>query len=345
MAAAAAVLAGAPAVAASAMRRTIGRGVQLRLMAPPATAIQRHVPHRLHVGVAAFCSASAASASSSASDKNMSATANSYIGMGAFETMGTDVGRAAIGISYLEEALRVSEENYDKEVDHRRKVTIGIRLAQQLLEVGRHHHQQSDPHTAIPMYERALALVEEAIELRGREDSQGSVKAVTYSRFLSSEVCSGLGVAQNDVGQQDQALEMLQKALSMRKEIVGKQHPSLAECFNNLGACYYQRGNFSRSAEQYEQALEYLTEAAGGRQEGPHVALTLYNIGVCRRGLGQLPQAVAALQRAQPIAEAALGHTHAQVELIKETLAQVESGKPPPLPKTNPTTPDTASSS
>lgn len=258
-------------------------------------------------------------------------SANSYISMGSFETMGTDVGRAATGLAYLEETVRVLEALYAKEEDPRRRSSRALTLAASMLQAGRQHHVQQDPKEAIRQYERAIALVDEAIEYREKEEEASEdetttsissrARAIKYATFMNSELLCGLGVAHNDTGEQDTALEKMKASLKLRKETVGAAHPSLAECMNNLGAIYSSRGSFQKAVENYEQALELLTAASGGKQEGPHIALTMYNIGLCRRGLAQLPQAVAALQRAETIGKNSLGDDHPQVAMIRKTLA------------------------
>merc|ERR1719293_270064 len=101
--------------------------------------------------------------------------------------MGVDAGRAATGISYLMETLQVQETQYEAEADARRKPARGLALAQGLLQVGRHHHQQSDPREAIEHYERAQRLVEEAIEQRQSQDTDAAKRSIGYARFMLSE--------------------------------------------------------------------------------------------------------------------------------------------------------------
>lgn len=259
----------------------------------------------------------------------LSTEANSYVNLGAFETMGGDVGRAATGIAYMQEALQLQEEAYAAEQDPRRRSRRALGLAQNLMQVGRQHHQQQDAQEALTMFSRARELAEEFLAAyqpapaSGAADSGGAdKKAIEYGSFVLSEICSNIGVAYNDLAQPDKALEMHQKALVLRKETVGKTHPSVAECLNNLGAVFFARGALQKAAEHYEQALELLVESAGGREEGPYMALTLYNIGVSRARLGQPREAAAALRRALRLAEQAFGEDHRQVELIKATMQQ-----------------------
>jgi len=252
-------------------------------------------------------------------DSSLSTTANSYISLGTFETMGGSVGRMATGISYLQELIKVQETEHSEEADIRRRAGRGLALAQSLLQMGRQHHQQQDPLEALSFYQRAADLVQEAIGVWEQQPAKPK-KGVEYSNFFLSEVQSSLGVAYNDLGRTEDALAAHQRALTLRKDTVGKGHASLAECFNNLGALFFARGALQKAVEHYEQALDLLVEAAEGRLEGPYVALTLYNIGVCRGGLGQPQVAISSLKKALAIAERAFGSGHRQVELIRETL-------------------------
>jgi len=251
----------------------------------------------------------------------------------------------------MDEALKLQEEAYAAEQDPRRRSRKAMALAQSLLQLGRQHHQQQDPHQAIGHYRRAEAFVAEFLaahppERPGEQADQQQVasaalqKAIEYGNFVMSEILVNLGVAHNDMAQLDEALAALQRALHVRKDTVGKSHPSVAECLNNLGAVYFARGAHQKAAEHYEQALELLVEAAGGREEGAYAALTLYNIGISRAESGHFREAVVALKRAERIAEQSLGTDHRQVELIKATLQQFqrpESG--PPAGSNAPTTP------
>lgn len=269
----------------------------------------------------------------SAAAGSTSATANSYINLGTFETMGSDPGRMAMGINYLEEQSQLLEGEHAAETDPRKKSAKAIGAAQSRMQVGRQHHQQQDANEAISHYKHALDLVQESIRARRDEDDPASKKAVTYASFLMSEILCALGVAFNDVGRTDEALQMLDKALQLRKAMVGKDHPSIAECMNNLGAIYFGRQAYQKSAEYYEQALELLTNASGS-EEGPYIGLCYYNIGLCRGHLGEGPAAFQALRKALTIAENALGKDHPQVRLIQDTIDEAkrsasEAPKPP----------------
>lgn len=257
-----------------------------------------------------------------------SGQANSYINLGQFESMGADQGRMAMGISYLEDQCALLQSQYDAEEDPRKQSAKAIGLAQSRLQVGRQHHQQQDPEQAIGHYKHALDIIQAAIKARQEEEDMASRKLVRYASFNMSEICSALGVAYNDVGRKEEALTMLNHTLSLRKAMVGKEHPSVAECLNNLGALYFGREAYQKSVEHYEQALELLTNATEGTEESPYVALIYYNVGLCRGHLGQVQAALAALRKSLKIAETSLGIDHPQVHLIKETMMQATGGGP-----------------
>lgn len=287
-----------------------------------------------------------------AASSRLSSAANSYISLGAFETLGASEGRAATGIAYMEEALKLQEAGYAAEQDVRRRGRKALSLSQSLLQIGQQHHQQQDPEEALVHYQRALGLADEFLgvhmpvapaEAGQPEQADGpqphssaskvegvAKKAIEYGRFVQSEICSSLGVAYNDMGRQDDALAAHQRALALRKETVGKDHPSLAECLNNLGALYFARGALQKAVEHYEQALEKHLAMNQGQQEGPYVAITLYNIGTCRAGLGHSREAGVALRKALTTAEQAFGTDHRQVDLIRETIRMQEQQRPSP---------------
>lgn len=255
---------------------------------------------------------------------------NTYIGMGHFEAVGADAGRMARGTEYLTDALQVQEDEYMVIKDPLKKAIKGLGVAQSRLQVARQHHQQNDYVEAITHYDRARSVAEDSLENFEMHDAEqegrggaAATKGARYARFMLSEIFSGLGVAQIDVGDaKDEATSNLQHALELRKETVGKTHVGVAECLNNLAALYFGRGSLQKALEHYEQALELLTDAAGGPQ-GAYVALTVYNIALCRKGLGQPEAAIISLKRALKTAQEALGPAHRQVELIETTLRQV----------------------
>lgn len=256
-----------------------------------------------------------------------SPSANSFVSLGQFETLANDKGRVATGIAYLEDTVRILEPEYENETIPRRRASKGLSLAESRLQVARQHHASSeDSFDSLAHYERAKELVESSLTFYQQEHEKGdnpakvNLKAMQYALFMLTEVCSGLGVALSDVGREDEAEVLLKKALTDRRELMGKKHASVAECLNNLGAVYFKRENYQRSVEYYEQALELFTEAIEGREEGIFIGLTLYNIGTCKVKLGLVGPGISALKRALAITENSVGSEHPRVRMIRDTL-------------------------
>jgi len=63
-----------------------------------------------------------------------------------------------------------------------------------------------------------------------------------------------MGYYLHAIGDYEQALPLVQEALKIREQVLGKLHPSYATSLNNLANLYYSQG-------QYEQALPLLKEA------------------------------------------------------------------------------------
>lgn len=268
---------------------------------------------------------------------------NSFVNLGAFETMGGDAGRAATGIAYMEDALRLQEDAYAAEEDPTRRNRKALSLAQSVMQIGRQHHQQQDAEKALEFFERAKHLIEEFHEvhtpMRNLEMIQLAVsdnadaprptsklqQAVEHATFMKSEVMCNIGVARHDLGKTDEALAAHKQAMQLRKEIVGKNNPTIAECLNNIGAAYFSKGAHQKAVEHYEQALDLLETAQ--QQESAYAAMTLYNIGISRARMAHFREAGVALKKALRIAEHALGQDHRQVELIKMTLQDLEQSR------------------
>lgn len=220
----------------------------------------------------------------------------------------------------------MAEAAYKLETDPWSRAVKGLAVAKNALEVGRQHHQQQDPPAAIRHYQRAAELVEDALVFRKKRKS-GKASSTRAVQFFLTEIWSSHGVACNDIGEKEEALLLLKRALDLRKEAIGKEHGSVAECLNNIGALHFARQNYQRSVEYYEQAFELLVGATG-RQEGAYVALTLYNIGLCRAKLDNPRLAVTSLRKSLTLAQQALGPNHRQVELIEATIKEMKPGAP-----------------
>ena len=110
-----------------------------------------------------------------------------------------------------------------------------------------------------------------------------------------TDVCIGLGNASQALGQYQQAIDYLQQALAIKREIGDRNGE--ANALIGLGLAYYSLG-------QYQQAIDYLQQALAITQEigDRHgEANALINLGQVYRALGQYQQAIDYLQQALAI--------------------------------------------
>ena len=61
-------------------------------------------------------------------------------------------------------------------------------------------------------------------------------------------------------GDYDAALEYYNKALDIRKQVLGENHPDTATSYNNIGAVYLRKGDYDAALENYNKAKVVLEQ-------------------------------------------------------------------------------------
>ena len=105
----------------------------------------------------------------------------------------------------------------------------------------------------------------------------------------------------------------LLRALKLKEEVYGPDHPQVAITLGILGSVARRQGDLDEARRCHERAL-WLKEAAYG-PDHPEVAITLGNLSSVARWQGDLDEARRFLERALPIEEAAYGPDHPQVAI------------------------------
>ena len=161
----------------------------------------------------------------------------------------------------------------------------------------------------------------------------------------------------------DQAVSLLERAVVLREQALGQNHPSVATLTNNLARVRYETGAYEEAAALHTRALAILERAlgrnhptvghvlhnlaavrvaTGARKDGaalylralatfeeslganhPYVARTLSNLAALRHETGEDDEAAALLERALAIQEHALGHDHPDLAVSLTNLAVV----------------------
>ena len=98
-----------------------------------------------------------------------------------------------------------------------------------------------------------------------------------------------LGLALDNAGLYDKALEHHQKALAIRLKQLGPEHPDVAISYNNIGLVHDNKGEYDKALEHYQKALAIQTLGP----EHPYVADSSKQLGAGRQGLEHYQKALA----------------------------------------------------
>jgi diguanylate cyclase (GGDEF)-like protein len=219
----------------------------------------------------------------------------------AWETRALDAARAA---RMAEEALQVAEAD---------GYAAGVALA--LRTLGHHRYlARGDYEGALQDLRRALALLDEAGDPRGRADVLNGIgnvhwrrgeyadamrchlRALEIQRGLGDRLGEGtslnaLGNVSYHLGDYGQALDYYQDSLKVRQEIGDRV--GVAYCLNNIGNIHGQLGESRR-------ALEYMLEALSIKEGAdPQAAgISMLNVGSAYAELGDDDKALEYMERA-----------------------------------------------
>lgn len=101
----------------------------------------------------------------------------------------------------------------------------------------------------------------------------------TQNDTLYANTCMIAGASYRQLEEYTTAIQYYQKALSIRRELYGEQHPRIGDIYNNLGVVYWRK-------EDYKQALNYYKKDLKIQEiTGTTIPSTYDNIAKVYRGL------------------------------------------------------------
>jgi tetratricopeptide (TPR) repeat protein len=80
------------------------------------------------------------------------------------------------------------------------------------------------------------------------------------------------------LGDNDGARPYYEKALEIRRNVLGEEHPDTALSLNNLGALLQAMGDYDGARPYYEKALEINRKVLG--EEHPNTTIFKENLGI-----------------------------------------------------------------
>lgn len=177
--------------------------------------------------------------------------------------------------------------------------------------------------TSLYCYERAYTqarpLAEEALararSLSAGEPSDSLLVAVTMMATVS--------YSQGDYAQ---AVDRYEEAVSLSRELSGKDHPNEALVLLNLGLARRRLNDFAGAMAAYQKALAIQFKTLGA--DHPLLAATYSNLGGAQRALASYAEAEASYRRARDLKIASAGADHWRVAFYTVRIAniQIEQG-------------------
>ena len=142
--------------------------------------------------------------------------------------------------------------------------------------------------TARTYYDRALAV------------SQSQQNDLWTARAYND-----IGMTDIEARQTEKGISLLEKALQMRRQLLGDDHPLVAIVYNNLGGCMALSGQAHKCLEYYEKALQIRLKAYGEQNE--NTAKSYSNLGTQHGEMGHYDKAIEYLLKAIEIGLATNG--------------------------------------
>jgi tetratricopeptide (TPR) repeat protein len=155
--------------------------------------------------------------------------------------------------------------------------------------------------------------------------AQVAARIVEELRFEFQEAASLLnktGYYLYERGAQYAEAEPLYKqSLDIWEKSLGRDHPNVATCLNNLAENYYALGQYNKAEPLFKRSLDILEKALG--KDHPDVATSLNDLAEICHAQDQYAEAEPLFKRALGISEKALGKDHPNVATCLNNLARL----------------------
>jgi tetratricopeptide (TPR) repeat protein len=154
-----------------------------------------------------------------------------------------------------------------------------------------------------------IAYLPHALHLVGQEDALDGA--------TSAGILERIGRCQESNGQYVPAELAHRQAWSLRKGLLGQEHPNTLASMNNLGSVLEGQGKYEEAEAMHQQALKGYKKMLG--QEHPNTLTSMNNLGLVLEGQGKYEEAEAIHRQALEGSKKVLGQEH------PDTLASVNN--------------------
>ena len=211
------------------------------------------------------------------------------------------LGENSEAIELLEKAENIFKTIYGETHPAVAGVLNSLGLAKQ--DLGEHEQ-------AVALFKRALRVVdsEENLDLRGR---------ILNNLGLVQQKLAGAGDEENSDCLVQEAIELFEKSLSIKKDIYGENHLEVANVLSNLGQAYAELNKREEAIQLLQRALRIYKDNYGDNNKD--VAKILFLLGMIWESLSQ-DQAIQYVTNAYDICKRCLGAEHVQTLQVRVEL-------------------------
>ncbi|NEO44227.1 MAG: tetratricopeptide repeat protein [Moorea sp. SIO4A3] len=114
--------------------------------------------------------------------------------------------------------------------------------------------------------------------------SPGSERAEDLSLAEASQL-NQQAIELYELGKYSEAIPLAERALEIRREVLGEEHPDVASSLNNLAFIYESLGKYAEAELLHQQALALRKKLLG--EDHPHVATSLNNLALIYKSQGR----------------------------------------------------------
>ena len=144
----------------------------------------------------------------------------------------------------------------------------------------------------LPQAKNGVALIE-----------QWSIESTKAARLLNQ-----IGTFLNEQGEYKEARELIERALQLKRKVLGEEHPSTITSVNNLASLYVRQGRYGEAKPLYEQGLRLRRKVLG--EEHPDTLTSMNNLASLYVRQGRYREAEALHEQALRLSRKVLGEEH-----------------------------------
>jgi len=139
--------------------------------------------------------------------------------------------------------------------------------------------------------------------------------------IVQGKLMNTMGFVYRNLGLYDPAQGLLEKALDIRTEALGPDHPDVAITLSDLGNVQWHKGDLAKAKALLDQALTIREKQFG--PDSAEVANSLHDLGTLNYTQGNYGEARGLLERSLAIREKVLGPEHEDVTNTLNTLGAI----------------------